>query len=416
MFWKSKQAVFVLLIVSSIAIYPDYDLTVVGPMKFADGIFRLSIGWVEHLSRELKINFISTGFLDLDNVSPSVVDVVNGRDKTPGNVAVLLDSPWHRWGRPVNFMPESTIKIAYSMLESTKIPDEWVTIFNTVFDAIVVPDEFFVQVYSDCGVKTPIFVLPIGLYLDDFLNRSPKTSASKPFKFGVSGSFFPAKNHSVVLEAFAQEFGTNRNVQLLLHGRGGDSAQLEKRIKELKLKNVNLIKKSFTHQEYINFFDSLDAYVLLSKGEGFSITPREALALGIPCIISNNTAHRTLCNTGFVRAVESNLPEPAYYEPLGGVFGNRYNCTIEDARKALRDVYNNYFIYKQKALQGRIWVMQYNYKNIIASYKTLIKPEQIILSDKNHIAPGLLTVNCKNLYEKYCFILKQKCGAVYEKI
>lgn len=413
MFLRKIQVLCALFILSSpVSPATNYDLTVVGPMKFADGIFRLSVGWIEYLSRELKVNFISTGFLDLDNVPDSVRTIVNSADKTPGRVAVLLDSPWHRWGRPANFMPDSTIKIAYSMLEGTKIPDEWVTIFNSVFDAVVVPDEFFIQVYSDCGVKIPIFVLPIGLYLDDFLKQVPKSKMNYPFTFGVSGSFFPAKNHSIVLEAFAQEFGMNGKAQLFLHGRGGDSADLEKRIKQLKLKNVKLIKKSFTHQEYINFFLSLDCYVLLSKGEGFSITPREALALGIPCIISNNTAHMTICKTGLVRAVETNLPEPAYYEPFGRIVGERFNCTVADARAAMRDVRNNYFLYHQKALQGRDWVVRYNYKNIMAKYKTLIKPEQVILGDENHIESGCLTTNCKKLYEKYLFIMKNKSEAI----
>ena len=59
--------------------------------------------------------------------------------------------------------------------------------------------------------------------------------------------------------------------------------------------------------KYIEFISTFDCYVNLSKGEGFSIPPRESLALGIPCIISDNTAHKTICDSGLVLPVTSKI-------------------------------------------------------------------------------------------------------------
>ena len=77
---------------------------------------------------------------------------------------------------------------------------------------------------------------------------------------------------------------------------------LKKQIKQFKLTNVELTEGMLSREENIDFFRDIDCYVLVSKAEGFSITPREALAAGIPCILSNNTAHKTICETGLVYA------------------------------------------------------------------------------------------------------------------
>ena len=130
-----------------------------------------------------------------------------------------------------------------------------------------------------------------------------------------------------------------------------------------KIKNIEIIEALLPHKQYIGFLQSLDCYVLLSKGEGLSFdTLREALALSKPCIISDNTAHHTIAKTGFVYAVPSNIKEPAKYD--FGVFGYQFNCKVEDVQKALREVYVNYNLYLQKAEQGRNWVQRYLWENV----------------------------------------------------
>ena len=65
------------------------------------------------------------------------------------------------------------------MLESTRIPDEWVNILNKKFDLVIVPDEFYESVYYSSGVKIPIFVLAHGIHLEDFLAQPPKNNTSQ---------------------------------------------------------------------------------------------------------------------------------------------------------------------------------------------------------------------------------------------
>lgn len=388
---------------------PQYDVTVVGPMLYADGLGRASIAFMELFHEELKINYIPTKEIIFKDVPWVVKNIAQNPDKTPGKVSILFDVLWHVTGVPSDYVPASDIKIAYSMIESTAIPIQWVKILNEKFDAVAVPDKFLCDVYQKSGVKIPIFVLPCGIYLDEFLETPVKEKANWPFTFGMSAGFHSThKNHELLIDAFAQEFGNNRNVRLKVHGRCGNP-DIEKRaldkVRGYNYSNIEFINKSFTRNEYADFMSSLDCYVLLSKGEGFSITPREALAMGIPCIITNNSAHRTICETGFVKSVNAPIGALARYIHFKAYCGYNYSCTIEEARKALRKVHDNYSNYLEKARKGKEWVKQYSYKSLKNRYLNLVKPKKVMLGNCNSIEEDCVITNSKELYRKYLGVI-----------
>lgn len=392
----------------------DYDLTVVGPILFPDGIGRLSILFMDMLKSDLKINCISNR-QSLTDVPKGVQAIVKNPDKRAGNVALLTDFLWvktfHAMGQN---MPDSLIKIAYSMLESTAIPEQWVIVLNTKFDAVVVPDISIKEIYMNSGVKIPIFELPHPIYIEEFLGRQLKTKKNKPFVFGMSAGLFRRKNHLMLLNAFAETFGNNPKVKLKIHSRFGDLAvmrSLEKKIRLFNFKNIEFIRQAFSRSEYIQFMSSLDCYVLLSRGEGFSVTPREALALGIPCILSYNTAQITICDTGFVKSVASNRMEPAFYDMFDRICGADFNCTKADVKKALQEVYTNYNTYLLKAHEGREWVKQYQMPNLKQKYLALIKPKKVLLSDKNCVTDDYLETDSKALFEKYSLLISANQNA-----
>ena len=215
-------------------------------------------------------------------------------------------------------VPSSLIKIAYSFWQSNRIPEEWVKPLNEKFDAVVIACPFLVKVYKDSGIKIPIFLLPNGIYIDEFLNEPITEKAKTPFTFGCSATLLDKKNIYKLVVAFSNKFGNNKNFKLKLHSRSNFGFKEERsRILEFlsinNISNVEIMEKMLSQGEYLNFMKSLDCYVLISKGEGFSVTPREAIALGIPTIVSNNTAHEVLCQTPYFVPVKSNIKFPADY-------------------------------------------------------------------------------------------------------
>lgn len=388
------------------------DLSIIGTAWFAESLARIPIWLIDMLKDDLEINFIpSTNSVNFKDIPDSVAKIIKNKNNSEiGCVALLTTQPYIFYnGNYIDINIKSNkIKLAYTMFEAESIPAKWVDIFNNRFDAIVVPDNFCLDIYQKSGIKVPIFVLPLAIYLEEFLVKEVKKNVGKPFVFGMSGTFGWRKNQKLIIEAFAEEFGNNPDVLLKLHGRNGNKEEYLQLIKKYNLKNVQLIDRVFDHKEYINFMYSLDCYVLFSHGEGFSISPREALALGIPCILSNNSGHKTICQTGFVRAVPSNILSKVIFNELDGHITYMYGTNLEDARQALKDVYNNYEIYKNKALKGRQWVQQYLIPNLKQRYLNLIKPKKILFGNKNVVTDNYFMTNSKALFKKYNQLLKKE--------
>lgn len=386
--------------------YRRADVNVVGYIKLANGLGRHAIAWLDALSPHLTAKFIDTrpSFSSLQDVPEKVKQIALKKDTLPSaNVSLLTDNIWLPGNRRFyTHMPPATIKLAYSVCESTKAPKPWVDALNKHFDAVIVADDFLVEVYKTSGVKIPIFVLPLALYLDGFLQVPLKQSAHKPFVFGVSAALSRNKNIGLLIEAFAAEFGNSPDVLLTIHSPWqGNLKELEATIKMLNLHNINIQVGELSLQEYINFMRGIDCYALVSRGEGFSITVREAMALGTPCIISDNTAHRTICKTGLVYAVPSLLRQPSDREFYQVDVGDNFNCRLQDVRRALREVYEQYPQHLELAAQRRAWAARYDIRNIAPLYGTIIKPLDIRIGQENSITKDYLMTTSKRLLKKF---------------
>lgn len=336
----------------------------------------------------------TTGLPDslLENVTS--VDDISKMPKAPITIYTKFEQPF-------TLNPDS-INIAYMAWESTKLASHFVNLFNK-FDAIIVPDNFLVDVFESSGVKKPVFVLPLTLNLTPFLATPLKQAPHKVFTFGCTAAFVKRKNLLFLLEAFNKAFGNNPNVQLIIHGNQDfecNRLRLINYVKKAQLRNVFIDRSNFDTQELINFYQSLDCYILLSKGEGFSITPREAMSLGIPCILSNNTGHKTICATGLTIPITSNQAERVDSKQMGS-YGYWFNSDFNQTINALYDMYQHYEKHLALAAQRREWTKQYLAQNLKPFYTTLINPQKVILDNINQISTGSIKTTSLALYKKY---------------
>lgn len=390
---------------------PRPYLTVIGPVQMADGIGKQSIEVIDALKERVSIGFIPTGHLNLHGVPSAVKKIVQKKNKKLGHIVLFEAALWlpNTFDYQLLESPRNSdqIRIAYSMTESTAIPDEWTFILNHYFDAVAVPDPFLIEVYQNSGVKIPIFLLPLGRNLKPFLEY-PKTEKSGPFTFGNFSACLDRKNHLTLIRAFSKAFGNNPKVHLTLNMRVVYNQELYREIREEiennKLTNVTLTTLELNQSSYLNLMNELDCYVSLSKAEGFSIPPREALAMEIPVIATDNTAQSTICQSGFVRSVQSEKKEPAYFELMQKTVGNRFVCSVDEAAQAMLDVYENYSKYQEKAKRGKKWASQCDFSNLTPLYCSLIAPKRVLLGESNCIGEDFLVTNSPDLYNKYLHI------------
>lgn len=388
-----------------------YDLTMLGQVKWGGSVDRHPITLATLFKNDLRMNHIRTpGHYDFTDVEPEIVAIIDNPDKSAGRVSFVMNG-----FDDARIVPEqSFINICYALIESTVLPKHWVSFINERFDMAVVADEYYRAVYENSGVTKPVFVQPHGIYVEDLLQEEMRSTPSTPFVFGCSAFFHDRKNQELLARAFIKEFNNNPDVKLILHGRplglGTEYIdKVRKIVKDAECTNIEIINTGLTKQEYKKMFNSFDCYVILSKGEGFSITPRESLALGKPAIISNNTAQKTIADTGFVYAVPSTIECPI--PPRG----HDFNCDIEDVCKALREVRNNYQTYIEKAQKGREWVKEYLWKNLKPRFMNLFKPKKVILGNENKITDDYIMTTSPELYEKYTLLIENKVPPVTYK-
>ena len=76
----------------------SYDLTIVMPICYRDGIGRVGINLIEALNGTLSLNCISSRgqkSIDLTDLKESVKKVVLNEDQTAGKVAFMIDGVWY---------------------------------------------------------------------------------------------------------------------------------------------------------------------------------------------------------------------------------------------------------------------------------------------------------------------------------
>lgn len=397
------------------------DLSIVGYMMMKDGIGRMSIELIDAFKGEYSIDFFPTRPCDFTDVPPAVQNIGSRNQpdafnpQVQGKVVLSFDHITNVIAKGFENVfrqrRKDQIILAYSMFETDRIHQSWVASLNSSYDAVLVPDPYLVTVYQNSGVRIPIFTVPLAINITPFLNSPIKTQKNQPFVFGNLSTCHDRKNIDKIVQGFYQAFGNNPNIRLVLNAKYSDAdykRRIDNFIAQRKAKNISFQQRNLTNDLYLRLFKQLDCYINASQGEGFSIQPREAMALGIPAIVSNNTAQISICNTGLVRVINSPYKRKADYSFFGihGDVGNFFDTDTAEIARAMRDMYDNYQHYLSKAQQARNWAATFTYNALKPRYRNVIKPKKVILGSENKITEDYLMTNSKELYDKYLKLTK----------
>ena len=408
-----KLLFFALLLCSAAYLYNHYfkapDVTLLGSVKMSDGLGRHPVELIEAFSNEISFSMIHTTRPCFIDVPKRAKKIVKAKQRKQGKILLSFDSVWTPTYSCLRHLNEEDnleqLRIAYSMFESTRIPPEWVTILNGYFDAVVVPDPFHKEVYEQSGVQVPIFVLPLALDLKPCLEKPLKTAPKTPFVFGNLSACNERKNQLLLVKAFHNAFENAPDVLLKINSRSIDPAykqEIDQYITEHKLTNVIISNVCLNKDSYLNFFSDLDAYVNISRGEGFSIQPREAMALGIPTIVTSNTAQTTIAESTFALAIDTPERIPAIYDwNKTKSYGEWASCSEEEVSKALLSLYHNYSAHLKQSEEARKWAAQSDFSYLKPLYKTLLRPKAVELGSENKITPDKLITTSPTLLKKY---------------
>lgn len=183
-------------------------------------------------------------------------------------------------------------KILYTMMEtSCTLHKDYVGKLN-LFDEIWVPTNFAKDLFKKNGVHPPIHIMPLGVDVNRY------TPTRKVFNFKsseddelVEGDFVflsvfkwgYRKGYDILLKAFMEEFSFKDRVRLLLVSRAeafnnpnqivndfnGIRQSVNKSDEELP--RIDLYDKEINERDMPSVYGAADAFVLVSRGEGFGL-------------------------------------------------------------------------------------------------------------------------------------------------
>lgn len=119
----------------------------------------------------------------------------------------------------------------------------------------------------------------------DANNLSVEQGSSKPFLIGFIARYDPMKDHNTFIEAAVSLIERGRNAHFILAGRGitWQNHALIKEIPDHYKKRFHLLGER-TDLERI--YPALDIACCISLGEGFPNVVGEAMASGVPCVVT----------------------------------------------------------------------------------------------------------------------------------
>jgi FkbM family methyltransferase len=191
--------------------------------------------------------------------------------------------------------------LAYVFWEESLLPADTVAVLNASFRGVLAPSFFVARALQDSGVSLPIHVVGFAPDLADFeaLPGPPATSSGTTHFLHVS-SAFARKGIDVLLAAYAQAFRATDPVRLVIKTFPNPHNDVQAHIDALRRTDpghpaIDLIDADIERPAMLRLYAQADAIVLPTRGEGFNIPAAEAMAAGIPLVVTGHGGHMDFC-------------------------------------------------------------------------------------------------------------------------
>lgn len=216
--------------------------------------------------------------------------------ETPALVSVVHTLPALQ--RPA---PGARFSVARTMFETDSLPEGWAAQLNRM-DRIWVPSEFNRETFVRGGVDPDRIAVVPGA-LDPLPYAQPgepwPLPGEEPFRFLSVFDWTLHKGWDVLIEAFVEEFGANPAVGLVIKTwssngysfeqiRGQADAHLQARFGRslADFPNLHLWQERIPLEDLPRLYHAAQAFVLPTRGEGWCRPLMEAMASGLPTIVT----------------------------------------------------------------------------------------------------------------------------------
>lgn len=176
---------------------------------------------------------------------------------------------------------EGQRKVLMTMWETTELPTEMIELLAQ-FEIVIVPSEHNRKVFE--AHHDNVHVVPLGIDTDLWKPRKGRRRKG-PYRFLAGGSNWKRKGLDAVISAFSQIEG---DVELHLKCKhdivGG--------VPEIADPRVVLHREVMSEIEERDLYWDMDCFVSASRGEGWGLMPLQAIAAGLPTLMTATSGHQ----------------------------------------------------------------------------------------------------------------------------
>jgi hypothetical protein len=217
----------------------------------------------------------------------------------------------------------------FTMWESMRLPEEFRANLDNC-ETVLVPSQQNVELFSKYHRNVQLVLL--GVDPDDWhYTPRPKVGAFFDFLIGGSGT---RKGTDLAFAAFKAAFPT---------------ASPDSPIPRITFKNprnedfrydgrVTVVGNKMTADDEQGLYASSHCYLQPSRGEGFGLQPLQAIAQGMPTILTDAHGHESFAHLGY--GIGWTRSKSAYF--MYGNSGDWWEPNLDELVDQMRWVYNNY--------------------------------------------------------------------------
>lgn len=173
---------------------------------------------------------------------------------------------------------EGAYRACLTMWETDELPIKFVQ-WLSQYDEIIVPCQHNVELFHQYHPK--VNHIPLGV--DTSFWKPYDREPNQRFRFHAAGSLWRRKGLDKVVEAFNNLDLPDAELHLKVAPHADDVPD------RIPGKNVFMHREWMDKETQRDWFNQADCFVAPARGEGFGLIPLQAIALGIPTIVSKTS-------------------------------------------------------------------------------------------------------------------------------
>ncbi len=246
--------------------------------------------------------------------------------------AFLANHLHHKYKLPYFILEHQNLQVMDSGTKKAReIKSDIIRLFEEAFLGAATCQQSVNRMKNFLGDAVPDIGIVTNIIAEPFENIKVSSQVGSPFIFHNTARLDDNKNHTAIINAFAEFNKKVPDSKLTIAGEGINFSTIKQQIKNLHLDDNVILLGYLTREGIVGQLLKSSAFVCASHSETFNITLIEALACGLPCV-----------------STPAGVAEDAINELNGIVVASIKSC---DILKGMFHVYDRYLSYDPQQIR-----------------------------------------------------------------